>query len=99
MVDVQQGFHGLCVDFAIDMQAADRAFKLIERKLAVKDLDLGDEPVEPQANGGIRNPIRRGEFLERSRSKHKTLEEREVFFIQQVCPSVGIRHSFYLTYN
>src|SRR5437762_5212594 len=92
----EQGLERGEVDFAVHVQAAEGAFELAHRCVAVEDLDLGNQPIEPQAHGGIRNGVGLGELFERSRSQDKALEEREVFFVQQLDPTMSGSHDIIL---
>ena len=92
----EQGLERGKVDFAVHVQAAERAFELAHRCVAVEYLDLGDQPIEPQAHGGIRNSVGLGELFKRSRSQDKALEEREVFFVQKLDPAMSGSHDIIL---
>ena len=88
----QEDFQGGLVDFAIDMQTAHGTLEIIHDSLAVEDLDLGDQTIEPQPNRRVRDAVRRGQILEGSRSQDKPLQKRPILVIQQVDPFLCIRH-------
>lgn len=62
----KQGLERGGVDFSVDVQAAEGAFELAHRGMAIEDLDLGDQAVQPQAHSRIRDAVGLGQFLERS---------------------------------
>src|SRR5262245_17396289 len=73
------------------MEGADRAFELAHRLQDVQHFDFVDEPIEPQPHRGVRNAVRLRQFLQRSRRKQKSLEESEVFVIENVDPALHAR--------
>ena len=84
----QQGLERREVDLPIDVQAAERAFKVAHGRLAVEDLNLGDQTVEPQPYCGVRDAVGLGQLLERARGEHEPFEKREVLVFKQINPSV-----------
>src|SRR6478672_1992003 len=88
----EQRLEGGKVDLAVRVQAAECAFEWVHGRLTVEDLDLGDQPIEPQADGGIGNAVRLRKLLQRSRGEHESLEEGDVFLVEQLDPMVSGWH-------
>src|SRR5581483_4798981 len=76
------------VELPLGSVGAEHALEVTHRPAAVEDFDLLDQPVEAQAHGGVRNPIRRGEILQRAGGEEEAFDKREVLVIQFVQPGV-----------
>src|SRR2546426_7175464 len=56
----------------------------------VSQLDLLDQPIQPQANRGVGDPVLGCEVLQRSPSQQKSLEKAKIFLAQVLGPR--LRH-------
>jgi len=55
----------------------------------VDQLDLVDEPIQPQSNRGVRDPVLGCEVLQRPPSQQETLQEAEILVAQVLNPRFG----------
>lgn len=78
------------------MHATYGPLEIIHRTMTVEHLNLGDQTVEPQPDGRIRDPVRRRQVLERAGRQDEPFQERDVFVIQPVDPISDIGHEFIL---
>ena len=73
------------------MLRAKQAFKITLNVLAIRDLNLGDETIQPQPDRRIADAIAGRDFLQGSRRQYQTLDEREIFVGQIVEPLLSGR--------
>ena len=86
-MEPKQFFESRQIDGSLGVQRADGAFEIAHGLQDVQNLDFVDEPVEPQPDCRVRNAVRLRQFLQRSGSQKKSLEEGEVLIIENVDPA------------
>jgi hypothetical protein len=64
--------------------------KFILDFVVIVDFDLGDEPIQSQADSGVGDVVGGGQVLERSRKKDEPLDESEVFVLEEIDPALGV---------
>jgi len=55
----------------------------------VDQLDLLDQPIQPQSNRGVRNPVLGREVLQRPPSEQESLQEAKILLAQMLNPRFG----------
>ena len=85
----QEDFERWQIDFAVGVQAAEHPLELAHGRMAVEDLDLGDQPVQPQAHRRVGDTVGLGQFFEGARNEEEPLQKSEVLVVESVDPALG----------
>jgi len=66
------------------------ALEFVLNLVIVEDFYLGDEAIEAEADGRVGDVVSGGEILEGTGEKDETLDEGEVFVLEEVDPALRI---------
>ncbi len=74
------------VNATVGQHSACGALECAHRFLGVIDFDLCDETIESKSNRRIAHAVRVGEFFQRSAGQNESLQESEVFVVEEINP-------------
>lgn len=83
---IQQHLQRLPVDLPVRVLHAQEALEGSGNVLAIQQLDLLDEAIQPEPHGGIADPVRACQLLHGPGSQHEPFDERQVLFFERVDP-------------
>jgi hypothetical protein len=83
---LQQQLQGLPVDLAVGVLHAEEALEGRRNVLAIHELDLLDEAIEPEPHGGVADAVRARQLLHGPGRQHEPFDERQIFLFERVDP-------------
>jgi hypothetical protein len=94
LVNSQELFEYLGIEFAIGKLRPELAFELIVNIPVLEDFDFINEPIQPEAQRGVRNAVGISEFLQGAGKEDKALDKSQILVLEGVHPPFffGIAH-------
>jgi len=91
----------LGVEQAVGVRGTEPQLERTGVRRAVEQLDLLHQPIQPQANRGVRDPVLGCEVLQRSPSQQESLQKAKILLAQMLSPRFGhVPDAFhYINYN